>query len=141
VSQVIHVGIGVLVRHRGTKDCRVLITRRPDKAVLGGYWELPGGKFEPKESPPRCVVREFKEELGLDVAVEDALGVQDHRYDHGHVCLHAYYCRLVAGEPAALEVAEFRWVRPRDLTTYRFPPANTTLIRRLVEELGTDAES
>jgi len=135
MSEVIHVGIGVLVAWRGTGGCRVLIARRPGGAVLEGYWELPGGKVDPDESVPQCVAREFREELGIQIAVGEPLEACDHTYPHGMVRLHPYYCRLLAGEPRNLQVAEFRWVPPGELMAYRFPPANGVLIRTVVEDL------
>ncbi len=136
MSEAIQVGVGVLVRDRGSPSCRVLIARRRQETVLGGYWELPGGKVEVGETLPACVAREFEEELGIRVAVEQPLRVCEHAYDHGTVRLHSFYCRLVAGEPQPLEVAEWRWVAPGDLVEYRFPPANDALIQAVMRDLA-----
>ena len=131
----VDVAIGVLVR-----DGRILIARRPDEVVLGGCWELPGGKVEPGETPADCVVREFAEEVGLTVAVGEALEVIEHAYDHATVRLRPYWCTLVAGEVRHLAVAEHRWVRPGELAAFRFPAANDRLMRRIAAALECDHE-
>lgn len=130
----VDVAIGVVV-DGPPNDRRVLIARRLDEAVLGGYWELPGGKIESGEPPEACVRRELAEELGITVAVGAAIDVIDHPYDHGHVYLHAFYCRHIAGDPQNIEVAEHRWVEAAALRDYRFPPANDELIARIVSDL------
>lgn len=127
------VAIGVLLHDPLAEGGpRVLIARRPKAGVLGGYWEFPGGKREPGETLEACVVREFHEEVGLTVAVVEPLPVIEHVYDHGRVRLCPFICRWVAGEPRPIAVSEFRWVRPDELSAYRFPPANAELLRSLM---------
>src|SRR5690242_14698152 len=123
----IDVALGILVE-RDANGWRVLITRRPDATVFGGYWELPGGKVEVGESIYECLAREFKEEVGLTIDVGRMLPVIEHRYDHGYVRLHPFFCKRISGEPENLHVAEHRWVRPEELSAYSFPPANIQLM-------------
>ena len=113
----------------------VLICRRRDDKVLGGFWELPGGKIEPGETPAQCLMREFAEELGVVVGVGKALPPIEHRYDHGLVRLHPFYCTRVTHEPQNREVAEHRWVGPEDLAALRFPPANAALMVQIARTL------
>lgn len=137
----IQVAIGILVHLRGDQ-VQVLIARRRDEVVLGGYWELPGGKLDPGETPDHCAAREFEEELALRVVVGRSLPIIEHRYDHGLVRLHPFYCTLdpQAGgdqqKPQNLQVAEHRWVSPGELSNYRFPPANVALIQTIQTELS-----
>jgi len=133
----VEVAVGVLVERMGERgEWRVLIAKRPDASVLGGYWELPGGKREPGESMADCLAREFREELGLAVEVGEALPVISHVYPHAHVVLHPFFCRRVSGEPSNLQVAEHRWVSPEALVTFRFPEANTELIEYVHRRLA-----
>jgi mutator protein MutT len=111
----------------------VLITRRPKEAILGGFWECPGGKIEPGESSEQCVVREFREEVGLAVRVLEALPMIEHIYPHGQVKLQPFLCQLITGEPANLAVAEHRWIPPGCLWEFSFPPANGPLIEKLMQ--------
>lgn len=134
----VDVAIGVLAEKR-QGEWRVLIARRPDNAVLGGYWELPGGKIEEGETPEECLAREFLEEVGLGVRVGEALAMIEHHYDHAHVKLHPFFCDRVAGEPSNLQVAEHRWVSPNELSDYHFPEANTSLIVQVMTRLTGDA--
>jgi mutator protein MutT len=135
----IEVGVGILAEDR-PEGQRVLIARRLQGGVLGGYWEFPGGKLEAEESLEQCVAREFAEELGLEVVVGTKLVVVEHDYPHGRVRLSAYMCRRRGGEPRALQVAEHRWVSAGELGTYRFPPANGQVISHLLGWLAAGGE-
>lgn len=131
-ERLIQVAVGIV--WRAARDCatagraEVLISRRRDGGVLGGYWEFPGGKLDPGESAEACVVRELREELGIEVRPTRALETIEHRYEHGRVELRPFFCEHVSGEPEALEVAAWRWVDMRALRDYEFPPANAALL-------------
>ena len=135
IKRPIPIVLGV-VRRRQAGRWRVLISQRPHNAVLGGFWEFPGGKIQPGETPQQAVQRELAEELGIQVAVEQPILSVEHDYDHGRVQLQAFYCRVVAGQPQALEVAAWRWVDADDLPRYDFPPANGPLIAAVVRDLA-----
>lgn len=132
----VNVAIGVLVSRRGGDTWQVLISRRKADTVLAGFWEFPGGKIEPGEPAEACLVREFQEELGVRVRVGALLGVTEHTYDYAVVRLSAFFCGWVSGEPRNLQVAEHRWVPAGDLGGVAFPPANQTLVRRVMETLS-----
>ena len=139
----IQVAVGVVWRRPEARGAEgrpeVLISRRAADGVLGGYWEFPGGKLDPGESPEACVVRELREELGVEVRPVRALPAIVHPYDHGRVELHPYFCEHLGGTPAALEVAAWRWVAVDELEAYTFPPANTAIleeVRRRAERGG-----
>ncbi len=132
---VVDVAIGILIEG-GENGLRLLITQRPKQAILGGYWELPGGKVEPGETIAACLVREFAEEVGLTIEVSESLPVIEHRYDHGNVRLHPCFCRRVSGAPTNLQVAEHRWATAAELSGYRFPPANAELMVTLARKMN-----
>jgi len=75
--------------------------------------------------------REVKEELGIDVTVEDPFYTLSHAYSHFKITLHAFRCRIESGTPEAREDQPFKWVGLNELDEYAFPRAN----RRLIEEL------
>lgn len=131
----VDVAIGALVERRGGR-VMLLVSRRPSSSVYAGYWELPGGKVHDGETPAQCLVREFREELGLDIDVGAPMATVEHVYPHGHVLLHPFYCTRRAGEPRNLEVAEHRWIDPRELAALKLPEANAPITRRIIADLG-----
>lgn len=111
----------------------LLLTRRPEGTHLAGLWELPGGKVEPGEDPAVAVVREVREECGLEIEVIDILDVTFHRYEEKDVLLLFYDCRVRGGELAHIEVADHAWVLPESLRRYPLPPPDEALVEKLVE--------
>ncbi len=112
-------------------DGRILAARRKAGAHLGGKWEFPGGKLEPDESPDECLVREFQEELGIQVRVGQILEVIFHRYPERNVLLLFYACELIDGEPRPLGCEELAWVDKKDLSTLDWVPADLPFVRQL----------
>jgi mutator protein MutT len=110
----------------------LLITRRRREAHLGGYWEFPGGKTLPGESPEACAEREVLEETGVACAARRCLPVIEYVYPERTVRLRPVECEYVGGPPRPLQVAEWAWVCPADLGRYEFPPANAPLLAELL---------
>lgn len=112
----------------------ILITKRLANTVYAGYWELPGGKIDPGESPTRAAVREVHEELGLIVSPIAQLIPIEHTYEHATVRLHAVVCSIApqSPPPANLQVAEHRWAAINNLPWEEFLPANVRIITALV---------
>ncbi len=119
-------------------DNRLLIQRRPEGRPMAGYWELPGGKVRPGESPEACLVRELEEELGIgvDPACLAPLTFASHAYPAFHVLMPVWVCRKWRGQPQPREGQLLRWVRPRELRTLLLPEADRPLIPFLEELLG-----
>ena len=117
----IRVGIG-LVGRAG----RYLIRQRPPlpDSPMPGYWEFPGGKCDPGESPEAATARECREEIGLAVLVGPLRWLTTHRYPHGLVELHYFDCVLEDPASDPDQGSGFRWVEARDLPALRFPDAN-----------------
>jgi len=126
----IDVAVGIV-----TRAGLVLICRRKVEGAFGGFWEFPGGKCEPGESPSQCVIRELHEELAIEVRPNQALETLEHDYPHLHVRLHPFICEMIRGEPQAIECVQIEWVDPPRLTDYRFPEANEPLLRALIRSL------
>jgi 8-oxo-dGTP diphosphatase len=109
----------------------LLICRRKADVVLGGYWEFPGGKCDPGESPSQCACREVEEETGLTVRVLQALPVIEHEYPHARVRLNPFICEHIAGEVELRDIADARWIPPERVHDYRFPEANGSLLEQV----------
>ena len=114
-------------------DGRVLLARRPQGRPLAGLWEFPGGKVEPGETPEAALIRELKEELGIDTQ-ESCLApftFASHAYEKFHLLMPLYVCRRWTGTVAAREGQELTWARPARLGDYEMPPADKPLVAML----------
>jgi A/G-specific adenine glycosylase len=113
------------------KDGKVLIAQRPPEGLLGGMWEFPGGTQEAGEDLPACLRRELQEELGIGVEVTEGFGIYQHAYTHFKVTLHAFFCRLIAGEPQPLEATELRWAMVSELKNFPMGKIDRQIARNL----------
>jgi 8-oxo-dGTP diphosphatase len=118
-------------------DGRVLIAKRPEGKAMAGMWEFPGGKVEAGERPELALIRELKEELGIDVteACLAPLTFASHAYEKFHLLMPLYVCRRWKGMVAALEGQELKWVKPNRLREHPMPPADLPLIPHLIDLL------
>ena len=130
----IRVGIGLI--RRGS---HYLIRRRPEGTAMAGYWEFPGGKCEPGESPTAATLRECREETGLTIKVERLRQVITHRYPHAWVELYYYDCGLHDPGVEPDVVTGFRWVEVSELSALTFPEANGPILSALAVEYSSDA--
>jgi len=117
---------------------RVLLTQRKAGTHLAGAWEFPGGKVRAGEDPRHALVRELREELGIDTGVGDVMEVTFHRYPERSVLLLFYEARRAprSPEPRALDVAAFRWARADELDEASFPPADVAILRKVRARLA-----
>ncbi len=116
-------------------DGRILIAQRPEGKNLAGLWEFPGGKVEPGEQPEAALIRELKEELGIDVteACLAPLTFASHGYEDFHLLMPLYVCRRWKGEIAQHEHSGLKWVKPNRLRDFPMPPADEPLIAHLID--------
>jgi 8-oxo-dGTP diphosphatase len=115
------------------EDGRVLLAERPQGKPMAGLWEFPGGKVHDGETPEVCLIRELKEELGIDVSAS-CLGpftFASHAYDDFHLLMPLYLCRVWEGIARPLEGQTLKWVRPEALADYPMPPADKPLVAML----------
>jgi len=114
-------------------DGRVLLAQRPDDKSLAGLWEFPGGKIEKDEVPEYALMRELREELGIETRPGCFLPVTfaSHSYDSFHLLMPLYACRNWRGIPKALEHQALAWVDKTKLQDYEMPAADYPLIHSL----------
>ena len=110
---------------------KLLITQRHAKAHLGGRWEFPGGKREAGESFEQCLVREIREELGVEITVGELFEEISHAYPEKNVVLKFFLCKLISGEPQPLDCAAVKWIDKDGLEAHEFPAADARLLEKL----------
>ncbi|QPJ63944.1 MAG: A/G-specific adenine glycosylase [Candidatus Nitrohelix vancouverensis] len=127
-AKKIEVSAVVLIR-RG----KVYIQQRPQKGLMGGLWEFPGGKIEAGETPEECAVRETREELGLEIQLKEKWMTIRHSYTQFRVTLHVFEAKAQGGRIRATQCEQWKWVRPEELESYPFPAANVKIVNRLTQ--------
>jgi 8-oxo-dGTP diphosphatase len=118
-------------------DGRVLLAQRPPGKAMAGLWEFPGGKVHEGEAPEAALIRELKEELGIDVTEVclAPLTFASHRYERFHLLMPLYICRRWSGTLTPREGQTLAWVRPLKLDQYAMPPADRPLVAMLQDLL------
>jgi len=113
---------------------KILIARRKDNDPLAGKWEFPGGKIEQNETPEQCLIREMKEEFGIDVVVGEFIGDSMCRYESKIIQLLGYCAVWTGGEFSLNAHAEYKWVSPEQLPDFDFAPADINFVNKLQQE-------
>ena len=112
-------------------DGGVLLAQRPAGKPYAGYWEFPGGKLEPGESPRAALTRELREELGITLRRASPWLVQEFVYPHAHVELHFFRVFAWDGELHGHDGQAFAWQHPGRYTVAPLLPANTRILAAL----------
>ena len=143
-NRYIEVAAAVLQRPEGS----FLLAQRPKDKIWAGYWEFPGGKIEAGETPHQALVRELKEELGIEVQASYPWITRIFNYPHATVRLNFFRVTAWSGELHPHEGQEFAWQQSPDISVSPVLPANAPVLRSLqlpswyaisnVKELGED---
>ena len=112
------------------QDGRVLICERPKGKFMEGFWEFPGGKLENNETPKNCLIREIKEEIGVDLEnfCFSPLTFSLNEYDDFNILLLLYICRENVGIIKSNENQNIKWLFVKDLYNCNLLPADRELI-------------
>ena len=118
-------------------DERVLIAERPAGKAMAGLWEFPGGKVGADETPEAAIIRELREELGIDVSARclAPFTFASHGYDDFHLLMPLYLVRIWEGLVTPREGQAVKWVRAARLGDYPMPPADAPLVAMLQDLL------
>ncbi len=145
MGRIVRVAAAVILR----RDGRVLLAQRPPGKPYEGYWEFPGGKLEPGETPAHALARELHEELGIEVRRAAPWVVQEFVYPHAHVELNFFRVFAFDGTPHGRDGQAFAWQVPGAFDVAPLLPANTRVLRALelpavygiscASDLGEDA--
>lgn len=129
-KKLIHV-VGAVFEREG----KIMAAQRGPGSALEGFWEFPGGKIEPGETPEETLARELREELLTDAEVGPFVARSEFDYDFGTVRLDAYFCTIVGQEPTLTEHQEIRWLGAEDLFSVEWAPADVPIIEALKDQL------
>ena len=127
----LEVAIGLIER-----DGKILVARRYADVHVGGCWEFPGGKRHAGESFEACLLRELKEELGVEAAIGEPWVRIDYEYPEHTVTMQGFRCHILRGEPKALASQEIQWIPIAELKPEEFPPANQRSVQQLQRQVG-----
>jgi len=113
------------------KNQEILITKRQANQFMAGFWELPGGKTEPNESPEATLTRELQEELGIQVQQLSLHQTMLHEYPDRTIALSIYHINQYQNTPTGIEGQALAWVKIPHLTTYKLLPTMCAFIHSI----------
>ena len=122
VAAVIRRGNSIFATQRGYGDWK-------------DWWEFPGGKMEPGETPQAALEREIREELDADICVGELLKTIEWDYPAFHLTLHCYWCSPASDELHLLEHEAARWLSAEDIASVRWLPADEQLLPLISQTL------
>lgn len=117
-------------------DNKVLIAQRPPSGLLAGMWEFPGGKLEAGETLEQALKREIKEELDCTIEVGEQNGIYQHAFTHFRITLHAFFCKILEGEPTSIEASQIAWVELTALKDFPMGKVDRQISLRLSEQFA-----
>jgi A/G-specific adenine glycosylase len=127
------VGAAVVMNRKG----EILIAQRRVEDMLGGLWEFPGGKQESGETIQQCIVRELKEELGINIETGEFLITVKHAYSHFTMEMHTYFAKIKSGRPRPIECQDYQWRKISELRKVPYSKADLYIIDELEKNQET----
>lgn len=118
---------------------RFLICQRPAHKARGLLWEFVGGKRESGESLPDTLIRECREELGVEIAVGELFIELIHVYPDIKIRLSLFHAKILSGVPALLEHNALCWITPQMIDQYEFCPADADILKQIKLSFGSKA--
>ena len=116
------VSVGLII-----KNNHILISKRKKNGLLGGLWELPGGKLIKNENFIDCLNRELKEELDITIKIIKTIGTIKHQYSHFKINMRGFKCKIKSGTPKPLASDSIKWINFNEIKNYAFPKATLKL--------------
>ena len=101
-----------------------------------GWWEFPGGKIEPGESPEDALVREIMEELDSEISVDEYISTIEYDYPEFHLSMRCYWCSLISGDLVLKEAEDAKWLDVETIDSVKWLPADITLIDEIKKRMA-----
>ena len=129
MAKVVLVAAAALV----DRDGRILLAQRSDGSKLNGLWEFPGGKLESGETPEKALIRELREELGVETEESclAPIAFASETMENFHLLMPLFVCRKWRGSPRPIAHSALKWARANELMDYKMPPADRPLAAQL----------
>lgn len=124
-KKIIHVVAAII-----HEDNKILATQRGYGEYKDG-WEFPGGKVEEGEAPQDALVREIKEELGVQIRVEDHIETVEYDYPEFHLSMECYWSTIIKGRPILYEHEALKWINKNELYSIEWLPADKVVVNRI----------
>ncbi len=131
-----HIAVAVI-----QKDGRLLITQRAPAGLLGGLWEFPGGKMKKGESAIEALRREIKEEVNVQIKIDEHLTRVKHAYSHFEIVMEVFLATYLSGAIKLRGAVDYRWISLSDIDRYPFPAANHKFFPLLRERLFSNPQN
>lgn len=109
---------------------RILSTQR-GYGEWKGWWEYPGGKMEDGETPEEALKREIREELSIEISVDEFFCTVDYDYPAFHLTMHCYLCSMLTGALRLNEHKAARWLKRDELGGVKWLPADVEVVEML----------
>ena len=116
------VSVGLII-----KNNHILISKRKKNGLLGGLWELPGGKLIKNENFKDCLNRELEEELDIKIKIIKKIGTIKHQYSHFKINMCGFKCKIKSGTPKPLASDSIKWINFNEIKNFAFPKATLKL--------------
>ena len=117
------------------KKGKILITQRPEKGLLGGLWEFPGGRIELPEDPDAACLRHLKDKVNITAEINTFVTRIKHAYTHFKITMDVYTCRFISGRVRLEGPTDSRWIRFNEIKAYPLPKANHKFLPALRKAL------
>ena len=128
--KVVHVSAAVILRDSAGSKGKELFTTQRGHGEYKDYWEFPGGKIEPGETPEEALVREIREELGIGIGVDEFFHHVEFDYPGFHLSMECFLCHIEE-EPRLLEHEDARWLPLENLRSVMWLPADDEVLAKL----------
>jgi len=128
---MIQVAAAIILKTINGKE-HLLIAERPVGKDRAGLWEFPGGKVEAGEDYEEALIRECREELGIEISVDHLFDERSDPEENKDLYFKFFLCSLKEGTPVSKEKQRFLWISPQELCDYPFAPADVEVVKKLI---------